>query len=291
MDTFIEITCVSSDKNLTEKAIDASFKEIERIEKLFNRYDGESELSRINKLAGSEKVTISSEIYDLIKRSVSYSELSGEDFDITVAPVVDIWIDARRNNSKPDTKNIAIVLKHVGYKNIVLDNDDLSIHFLDKDTKIDLGGVAKGYAVDRAKDILLFYGIEDALINVGGNIFALGKAPDKRKWRIGIRHPRSKKDIIHTLKLKNKAVSTSGDYERFFILDGKRYSHIINPHTGVPAEGVMSVTIVSDSAEKADFLSTAVFVMGPEDGLEFIKSLKNTEALIFDREGKLVKYP
>jgi len=291
MDTFTEISCISSNRKIALNAIENSFKEIERIEKLFNRYDEESEVSKINRLAGIKSLTINSEVFELIKKSLYYSELSEGNFDITVSPAIDIWIDVRRNNSMPSNKTIKSALKHVGYKNIVLDKSNLSIHFLDRDTKIDLGAIAKGYAVDRAKGILSTYGIEDALVNIGGNIFAMGKPLDKESWQIGIRHPRSKKDIIHTLKLNNKAISTSGDYERFFIVNGKRFSHIVDPHTGKPSEGVTSVTIVCDSAKKADFLSTAVFVMGPEKGLEFIQSFKNIEAFIFDREGKLVKYP
>jgi len=291
MDTFIEITCVSSNKKTALSAIEGAFKEIERIEALFNRYDEESEVSKINRLAGIKPLTISPEVFELIEKSLYYSRLSDGNFDITVAPVIDIWVLSRQNNSVPEDKDIKSTLKHVGYENIVLDKDNLSIHFLDKDLKIDLGAIAKGYAVDKARETLSSYNIEDALVNIGGNIFAMGKPLDKESWQIGIRHPRSKKDIIRTLKLNNRAVSTSGDYERFFMLDGKRFSHIIDPHNGRPSEGVMSVTIVCDSAKKADFLSTAVFVMGQKDGVEFIKSLKNTEALIFDREEKLVKYP
>jgi len=291
MDTFAEITCISSDKKRAKKAMEDAFKEMKRIEILFNRYDEESELSRINRLAGQKEVIIDPEVFGLIKRSLSYSELSKGSFDITVAPVIDIWIDGRRNSSVPDIEVINSALEHVGYQNIVLDKDNLSIRFLDKDTKIDLGGIAKGYAVDRAKGVLSSHGIEDALIDIGGNIFAMGRPLDKETWQIGIRHPRSKKDIIHTLKLNNRAISTSGDYERFFVLDGKRFSHIVDPHNGMPAEGIMSVTVVSDSAEASDALSTAVFVMGPEQGLEFIKSFKDIEVFIFDNEGELVKYP
>jgi len=291
MDTFSEISCFSSDKNLALKAIDDAFEEIKRIERLFNRYDVESEISRINRLAGLKEIRINPEVFELIERSISYSKLSKGNFDITVVPLVDIWANGRKNNSMPDTEMIDSALEHVGYQNIILDKNNVSIRFLGKDVKIDLGGAAKGYAVDKAKEILSSRGIEDALVNIGGNISSLGKPPRKKSWQIGIQHPRDKNKITHTLSLDNRAVSTSGDYERFFMLDGKRFSHIIDPHNGRPSEGIISVTVVSDSAEKADFLSTAVFVMGIKNGLELVKSLESIEVFIFDKEGKLVKYP
>lgn len=259
MDTFVEVSCFSSDREPTLNAMKDAFREMERIEKLFNKYDKASEVSKINALAGVEEVRISSELFKIIERSISYSELSGGSFDITVAPQ-----------------------KKGRYKDIVLDKDRLSIRFLAEDIKIDLGGIAKGYAVDRAKDILLSQGIEDALVNIGGNIFALGSPPGRKSWRIGIRDPRNKSDIIYRLNLADRAISTSGGYER--------PSHIINPISGRPAEGIISVTIVADSAEKADALSTAVFVMGIEDSLRFIKSLKGVEVYIFDRDANLIKH-
>ncbi len=291
MDTFSEISCSSSDKKSALKAIDDAFEEIKRIEGLFNRYDVESEVSRINKLAGSKEIRINPEVFELIERCIFYSKLSKGNFDITVAPLVDIWTSGRKNNSMPDTEMIDSALEHVGYQNIVLDRNGMSMRFLDKDIKVDLGGVVKGYAVDKAKEVLSSRGIENALVNIGGNISSLGNPPSKETWQIGIRHPRDKNKIIHTLSLDNRAISTSGDYERFFILDGKRLSHIIDPHNGRPSEGIMSVTVVSDSAEKADFLSTAVFVMGIRNGLELVESLEDIGVFIFDKEGKLVKYP
>ena len=250
MDTFAEISCYDSDKERSKAAIKEAFKEIERLEKLLSRFDEESEVSRINTLAGEKEIILTLEVFDLLERSVYYSKISSGGFDITVAP-----------------------MKKGRYKEIVLDKDRLSLRFLSKDLKIDLGGIAKGYAVDRAKDVLESRGIENALVNIGGNIFALGRPPHKDKWYIGIRDPQNKASIIHRLTLEDMAVSTSGDYER--------KSHIINPASGEPIKSSMSVTVVAGSAEKADVLSTAVFVMGEEKGLEFISSLEGVEAHIF----------
>ncbi len=291
MDTIVEISCVSHDREVTLRSIGEAFKEIERIEKLFNRYDDKSEVSRVNAVAGIEEVSISPELFGLIERSIHYSAVSGGSFDITVMPLVDVWRVAKERGSIPDEDEINTIVGHVGYKKILLDSDSLTIRFLDKDTKIDLGGIAKGYAVDRAKDVLVSGGIKDALINIGGNIFAMGNAPGRDGWHIGIQDPRHKRDIAYRLKLKNKAVSTSGDYERFFILGAKRFSHIINPLTGKPAEGVISTTIVSDSAEQADALSTAVFVLGVKKGTDLIRSFEGTEVFIFNEDSKLISFP
>ncbi len=249
MDTFAEISCLSPDKSNAMDAMDEAFKEMRRIEKVFSKFDKDSELSRLNRSAGKEEVIVSPGLFGIIERSINYSKISGGSFDITAG-------------SKTQGR----------YKDILLDRGRGSVRFLSRDIKIDLGGIAKGYAVDRARDILSSYGIKNALVNIGGNMFALGSPPGRESWRIGIRDPKDKRNIIYKLSLKDRAVSTSGDYERPF--------HIINPFTGNPAEDIGSVTIVADSAEEADALSTAVFVMGIQEGLKFVKTLKDVEVYI-----------
>lgn len=258
MDTFVEISSYSSDKKVVLNAIKDSFREIERVEKLLSKFNKESELSKINRLAREEEVVVTREVFELIERSIHYSDVSGGSFDITVKPQ-----------------------KRGRYKDIILDRDRLSIRFSDTDLEIDLGGIAKGYAVDRAKGVLLSHGIENALINIGGNIFALGSPPGKDSWQIGIQHPRDKNAIVHRLSLRNRAISTSGDYERPL--------HIIDPATGNPSEDIISVTIVAPSAEEADALSTAVFVMGLEKGTELLRSIEGAEAYIFDKSANLTE--
>lgn len=291
MDTFAEISCFDADKDKAIKAMDEAFKEMKRIEKVFSKFDEKSEISRINKSAGLEEVSTTEEVIGLIERSIYYSKISDGAFDITIAPLMEIWGFVHKNNFIPDKKTIEEALKKVSYENIVLDTQRLTIHFLHKDTKIDLGGIAKGYAVDRAKEVFLSYGIKNCLINLGGNIFALDSAPGNRNWHIGIRDPKDKNKILKTLYLKGQAVSTSGNYERFVVLDGKRYSHIISPVTGMPVQGIMSVTVVADSGELADALSTAIFVMQEKKTLEFIKSIKGIEVLIVKEDGKKIEYP
>jgi len=291
MDTCCEISCYGKDKNKSIDAIDAAFKEMERIERIFSRFDEHSEVSKVNRLAGLEKLKVTEEIFNLTEEAVHYSQISEGAFDITIAPLMELWGSARKHNSMPDKDVLEKTLKSVGYKNIGLDYKKLSIKFLNINTKIDFGGIAKGYAIDRAKDILMSKGINNGLINLGGNIFALGSAPGRKNWKIGVYDPRGGSRLLYTFKLTNRAISTSGSYERFFEIGGKRYSHIINPITGEPCQGIISVTVVLESAEEADALSTAIFVMGEERGLSLAKSIKDIEILILKEDGKMILYP
>ena len=291
MDTFCEISCYGDSKDKSIAAIGAAFKEMERIEKVFSKFNKNSEVSNINRLAGLEKVAASEEVFKLTEKSVYYSRISDGAFDITVAPLMEIWGFVRRHKSIPDKETIENALEGVGYKNIELDPKKLSVKFLNKKTKIDFGGIAKGYAVDRAKDVLVSRGIKNGLVNLGGNIFALGSAPGNKAWKIGVEDPRNKGKLLRSFELTNRAISTSGNYERFFEIGGKRYSHIINPLTGEPCQGIISVTVAADSAEQADGLSTAIFVMGEEKGLNLAKSIKGIKVLILKEDGKIISYP
>ncbi|MCX5693319.1 MAG: FAD:protein FMN transferase [Candidatus Omnitrophica bacterium] len=290
MDTFCEISCYGVSKDKAIAAIDAAFKEMERVEKVFNKFDEDSEVSKINRLAGSEKVIISKEFFNLTEESIYYSGISEGAFDITVAPLMEIWGFVRKHKVIPDKDAVENALKSVGYKNIALDPEELSIRFLNKGVKVDFGGIAKGYAVDRAKDVLVSKGIKNGLVNLGGNIFALGSAPGRKSWKIGVQDPRNKGRLLRSFELTDRAISTSGNYERFFEIGGKRYSHIMNPLTGEPCQGIISVTVAADSAEKADALSTAIFVMGEEKGLNFARSIKGIKVLILKEDGGLILY-
>lgn len=291
MDTFCEISCYGNDKGKAMAAIGAAFKEMERIERVFSKFNEDSEVSKINKLAGMEKVKVSREVFDLTERSIYYSRISDGAFDITVAPLMEIWGFVRKHNSVPDKEVVENVLKYVGYKNVELDSKELSIRFLNKGVKLDFGGIAKGYAVDMAKDVLVSNGIKNCLVNLGGNIFALGNAHGKKNWKIGVQDPRKRGKLLYSFELNDRAISTSGNYERFFEIGDKRYSHIINPLTGEPCQGIISVTVALDSAEGADALSTAIFVMGEKNGLTLAKSIKDIKVLILKEDGKIISYP
>jgi len=277
MGTVAEVICQN------KEAIDLAFKEIERLDKLFNRFDSHSEISRLNK-EGIYKV--SRETLEIVKRSVEFSKISDGAFDITIGPIADLWKEKIKSKiaDLPKEEQIKERLKFVGYDKIIIDEKNSVIRFSQKGVSLDLGGIAKGYAVDFVAKKIRSMGIKDFLIKIGGCIYASGKKRE-RNWRIGIQHPRKKEEFYDFVELKDKAIDTSGDYEQFFIFEGKRYSHIISPFTGYPVDnGIISVTVISKEATVSDFLSTAIFVLGKERGKELAEKFKDTEVKILTEE-------
>lgn len=282
MGTFVEITC--QDK----QAMNEAFLEIKKIEAIANNFNPSSEISKLNLEGG---INTSPDLFLMVKESLKYFTLSNGAFDITVAPMVSVWkqkIEEAQNPtipvSLPSSKEIQLKLSLIGSEKISVDENTLTIAFTRAGMSIDLGAIAKGYAVDKAIARLKELGIRSCLVNAGGNMYCLGKKRN-RKWRIGIRHPRNQEKILYYLDLENQAVATSGDYEQFFVLEGKRYSHIINPKTGYPVNnGIVSVTIITDNATRADALSTAVFVLGKEKGLGLAKRMSNTDVRIIEEK-------
>jgi FAD:protein FMN transferase len=291
MGTVFEISAYASDENRIEKAFNDVLKEVNRLDYLMSNYKEESELSRINKNAASEPTYCDNELAYIIEQSLQYSDITDGAFDITIGPLMKKWGFFKGQGEIPGEEELAPVLESVSYKNIIIEETikkslfrDPSIvktiSFKNPGTQIDLGGIGKGYAVDIAAKVLKASGIRSALINFAGNIYAYGTPPGKESWVIGLQHPRKSEGILNSFEIKDKAVSTSGDYEKFFIIDGKRYSHIIDPRTGNPVEGIVSVTIVADNATRADALSTGVFVLGLDKGMELIETLPDVEGII-----------
>lgn len=282
MGTFVEITC--QDK----AAMNAAFEEIKKIENLANKFEPASEISRLNK---NGEIRAGPDFLNLIKESKKYYALSGGAFDITVSPLVESWKnkikEAQEKKSEgllPAKDELENKLGLVGSDKIFINEDESAVKFARAGMSVDLGGIAKGYAVDKAVLRLKALGINSCLINAGGNIYCLGRK-GKRKWHIGIRHPRNPGKIIFYLDLENQAVATSGDYEQYFMNAGKRYSHIINPERGEPVDnGLASVTIIAKDAAAADALSTAVFVLGKEKGQELLGKIDNTEYRIIEEK-------
>ena len=285
LDTVCEITAVDSHK-AAEVAIEAAFGEIARIDKLCG-YDKDSEVSRINANAGIAPVKTERELYDLIEESVRMGGLTGGAFDITVGPLISLWGFDTVKPALPSGKEIKRVLPLVNYKNIVLDRGKSTVFLAKQGMKIDLGGIAKKYAMRMAMKKLSEKGIKKALINLGGDVQVKGGAPGGRPWRVGVKHPRKQNEFITVLQYKDKTIVTSGDYERYFIKDGRRYCHIFDPHTGYPADkGVISSTVITDGAISADVLATAIVTIGAEKGLALIKKIPGTEALIINETNK-----
>lgn len=300
MGTVFEITAYVSDKYKADKAFNDVFKEINRLDYLMSNYKEESELSKVNKKAASEPTDCDNELAYVIEQSLRYSDITDGAFDITVGPLMKKWGFFKEQGRIPGKEELESVLESVSYKNIIIEETikkslfrDPSIvktvSFRNPGTQIDLGGIGKGYAVDIAAKVLKANGIRSALINFAGNIYAYGKPPGKDSWVIGLQHPRKSEGLLGSFEIKDKAVSTSGDYEKFFTIDGERYSHIIDPRTGYPVKGIVSVTIVTDNATRADALSTGVFVLGLEKGMDLIEKLADVEGVIIyeDADSKL----
>ena len=271
--TLIEITC--QDK----RAASAAFDEIKRIEKIANKFDPLAEVSQLNTKG---QIKASKDLINLVKESIRIYNLSNGAFDITINPLADLWknkIKKARNPQKevtlPSPREIEDKLALVGSDKILIDENNSVIRFTQPGVTIDLGGIAKGYAVDMAVKRLKEFGVNSALINAGGNIYCLGKK-NNRPWHIGIQHPRNPDKIYFYLDLENQAVATSGDYQQFFVSKGRRYSHIIDPRNGYPVENkILSATIIANNATIADGLSTTVFVLGKEKGVELLKKMRD----------------
>ena len=289
MGTAVEITLVAEEQDIARKAAFQAFQEIKRIEYLMSPWIESSDVTRINKSAENDGVKVSLETIEVIKRAEEVSKLSGGGFDITVGPLVQLWRKTRERGIPPQMEEIKENLNLVNFRN-------LKIHYGGKVSPrkkgmiIDLGGIAKGYAVDRAFELLKNLGYKNLVVNAGGDLRVGGSKPDG-PWSIGIQHPREPEKIMARISLSDTAMATSGDYEKFFIYQGKRYHHILNPKNGFPAEECQSVTILHKEGTTADALATAIFVLGPEKGYALCQRLKGVDCLIIDKEGKVTFSP
>ena len=284
MGTSVRVELWHEDEVAGKAAIAAVMEEMHRIDRGMSPFIASSELSRINQQAAARPVVVSQELFDLIERSLAVSKLTGGAFDITFSSVGYLY-DYRRH-IKPTEAEIQRALPGVNYRHLKLDRRRSTIRFGRPGMRIDLGGIAKGYAVDACIDLLKKRGITHALVTAGGDSRIVGDRRG-RPWMIGIRDPRRRDDMVAVLPLNDTAVSTSGDYERYFEADGVRYHHIINPKTGHSASAVRSATIIAPDATTTDGLSTGVFVLGLERGMALVESLDDVEAVIVDNQGQM----
>ncbi len=284
MGTTAEIIVIDEDTPKANESIAAAFEEIKRIEDIMTIYNNESQVGVLNKEGILENVE--PELAYLINMSGYYSGLSDGAFDITVQPILDLYTESFNELKRaPTDEEIKETSTLIGYKGIIINGSTIKLN--KKGMKITLGGIAKGYAIDRAIEVLEKKGIKHALVNLGGNMRAIGSKIDE-PWKIALENPRNKGDYITIIDLSDKSVSTSGDYERYFN-ENKSFHHIINPKTGYSATDLISVTIITDKALDADALSTTVFVLGPEKGLELIESLDGVEGLLITKDRKIIK--
>ncbi len=284
MGTAIHVELWHTNKISAEKIIQHVFSEMRRIDSLMSPFKKNSELSLINDSAAKQPVKISSELFNLIQKSLNISKLSNGAFDITFSSVGQFY-DYRKKR-QPTKKELSANLKKINYKNIRLNHKNKTIFFTQTGTRIDLGGIAKGHAVDNSIKILQQHGITQAMVSAGGDTRIIG---DKggRPWYVGIRHPRDKNKSAVILPLSQTAISTSGDYERYFIKDNIRHHHIIKPSTGDSARELRSVSILGSDSTTVDALSTTVFILGLNKGMKLISSLPNTEAIVIDNNGRM----
>lgn len=271
MGTLFEITAVHTNIDSCKKAMYYALKEVERIEKVMSNYRDSSEISFVNKNAFLKPVKVSAELFGIIERSIAYSHKFDGYFDITVGPLTNYWGFNSEHpiKTEPDEKRIKELLEFVNYKYIKLNYIDSTISYSKNGVEIDLGGIAKGYALDRAVDVLRKRGVYDFLISGGGDIYASGRKADGKKWIVGIKDPRNNEVLLEVFEVENTGVLTSGDYERFEIINGKRYHHIFNPKNGFPSETSQSATIVLDKCEYGVVLSKILFITGTEYKLMF----------------------
>ncbi len=278
-------------KRNADAVLDDVFDELFRLQSLFSVHDPDSELSDLNASAG-EAVSVSEDLFEVIGTGLAFGQISGGGFDITIGPLVALWgigIESDEPARIPDDPAISEAVSRVDYEDVLLLEFEKKVLIRRADMSIDLGAIAKGYAADRAVEVLEDRGVQRGLVDFGGNIFAIGEKEDGTAWRIGIQNPREPRgNFFGIVEVRNRSVVTSGIYERYFEVGGKRYHHILDPDVGYPVDnGVVSVTIVAESSMTADALSTAVFVLGVEAGLTLVENFSGVEAIVVSGENQI----
>ena len=284
MGTRVSVELWADDEVRGRGLVDEVMREYRRIDDAMSTYKPDSEISLVNARAAESPVAISDELFGLVERSLELSQASGGAFDITYDSVG--YLYDFRARQRPTDAQIEERLGAVDYRHVVLDRERRTIFFTTAGVRINLGGIAKGWVVERAAAMLRERGVEHALLNAGGDTRVLG---DRRgePWIVGIRHPRVADEVVTRLPLIDEAISTSGDYERYFEENGRRYHHILNPATGRPTEGILTVTVIGPDGTLTDGLDTAIFVLGAEKGLELIERYAGYETIIVDAAGKV----
>lgn len=281
--TICKLTTVGFPQSDAEILFARGFERIEAYEAMLSIYRETSVISNINKFADKRDVAINEEVFDLLSASLRYGDLSGGLFDITVLPLMRVWGFSRMDFVKPSPSAINDVLGHVGYKHVMLSGvpGRYAVRFAREGMSIDLGGIAKGYICDKVTDLFRGAGCHNFMVDIGGTIYAAGLSQRHKPWVLGIRDPRDKTNVVRSLRVSDRAVATSGDYERYFIDEGIRYAHILNPKTGYPVSHTVSVTVVADTAFIADASSTTLFLVSETERKRVFDSLGLYSAIVF----------
>ena len=266
----LEITVVAKDTIQGNQYIDLAITEVKRIEYLISDWIPSTQISQVNKNAGSKPVKVDKEVFDLVGRSIKVSQITSGAFDISYASMDKIWKFDGSMKAMPTEEAIKKSVSKIGYKNIILDSKEQTIFLKNEGMKLGLGGIGQGYIADKVKELLFSKGCTSGIVNVSGDINAWGRQQDGNPWTVGIVNPLNKNKVFATFPLEDSAVETSGNYEKYVIFNGIRYSHIIDPRTGYPAQGVVSVSVFAKQTEIADALATGIFVMGVEVGIDLV---------------------
>ncbi|WP_212744241.1 FAD:protein FMN transferase [Maribacter sp. ACAM166] len=287
MGSRFDITVVANDSTEANGYIDLAVNEISRIERLISSWDANSQTSEINRNAGIHPVKVDAELFNLIQRAIGISKLTDGAFDISYASMDKIWKFDGSMTVMPTADSIRNSVAKVGFQNIVLNKENSTVFLKLIGMKIGFGAIGKGYAADSAKDVLISKGVVSGIINASGDMNTWGKQPDNKEWNIAITNPMNKNKVFALLPISNGAVVTSGNYEKYVTFNNIRYTHIIDPRSGYPATGIISVTVFAPKAELADALATSVFVMGIEAGLNRIEQLPKVACIIIDDKGNI----
>jgi len=289
MGTNFDITVVASNEEIGYINIDEATAEISRIEKMISSWDSSSETSLVNKNAGIRPVKVSFEMFKLLERSIQISEITSGAFDITFASIDQVWKFDGSMEYKPTVAEVKKSIAKVGYQNIVLDEEAQTVFLKLKGMKISFGAIGKGYAADKAKELLVSKRVVAGVINASGDLTTWGTKASGEKWLLGIANPLNKGKIFTWLPILESSVATSGSFDQYVDFKGKKYSHIIDPRTGYPTTGINSVHVFAKSAEFCDALATAIFIMGKDEGLLLINQLPLTEVILVDNQNKMHK--
>lgn len=282
------ISVVSENKDWAEKQIELAIAEISRIEKLLTTFDEASQTNQINANAGIKSVKVDKEVFDLITRSLRISALTDGAFDITYGSIDKrFWNFDKTMTSLPDAKTAKNAVRLINYKNVILDTENQTVFLKEQGMRIGFGGIGKGYAAERAKMILQKNGVENGIVNAAGDLITWGNQPNGKPWTIAIADPENNNTAFSYLDISGVAVATSGNYEKFAIIDGKKYSHTIDPKTGFPVSGIKSVTIICPNAELADAIATPVTVLGVDAGLSLINQMQQIACIIIDDDNNI----
>ena len=289
MGTVVEITVAAQNEKSAEEAMTAAFKEIRRLEEIMSTYIPSSDISRVNAAAGLSPVKVHRDLILVVKKALEFARVSGGAFNIALGPAIDLW-NVTESDRIPSDQELEAIRPLTDLRNIIVDEPTETLFLKEKGMRINLGGIGKGFAADYAYNVLLKQGIKSGIVAVAGDLRVFGKRPDGSAWNIGITHPRKKEGVMAQVQFLDRAdmaISTSGDYERFFMKNGIRYHHVLSPDTLHPSRGNQSVSVIAKDSTTADAISTAIFAMDPAKGFKLLESLPGVEGIIMGDDGHI----